>query len=106
MRNANARCEKVCQLIVPVVSPLIGSTATQPTRPPTNAMISDSTKNDSTIAPPPKPIARSTAISRARSDTAEYIVLSAPNTAPSAITAATSEPSTVISVVTTCDCLS
>ena len=34
------------------------------------------------------------------------MVLSAPNTAPSAITAATSVPSTVMSVVTTFDCFS
>ena len=68
-------------------------------------MISDSTKNDSTIAPPPKPIARRTAISRERSETAEYMVLSAPKTAPSAMTTAISEPSTVISVVTISDLL-
>ena len=91
---------------MPVVIPLTGSTARQPTTPPANAMSSDSTKNDSTIAPPPKPIARRTAISRERSETAEYMVLSAPKTAPSAITAATSEPSTVIRVVTTRDCFS
>ena len=65
---------------------------------------SDSTKNESTIAPPPKPIARRTAISRERSDTAEYIVLSAPNTAPRPITTAIRPPSTVISVVTIRDC--
>ena len=106
MRNAKARCEKVCQFIVPVVRPLTGSTATQPTSPPTNAMMSASTKNESTIAPPPKPIARRTAISRERSETAEYIVLSAPNTAPRPMTTAIRLPSTVIRVVTTCDCFS
>ena len=41
-------------------------------------MISASTKNDITMLPPPKPMARSTAISRDRSDTAEYMVLRAP----------------------------
>ncbi len=55
--------------------------------------------------PPPKPIARSTAISRERSETAEYMVLSAPKTAPRPITMATSVPSTVISLVTTRDCV-
>ena len=57
------------------------------------------------MLPPPKPSARSTAISRERSATAEYIVLSAPITAPSPITAATMPPSTVISVVTSVDWL-
>ena len=98
MRKAKARCEKVCQFMVPVVRPFTGSTATQPTSPPTNAMISDSTKNESTIAPPPKPIARRTAISRERSDTAEYMVLRAPKTAPRPMTTAIRVPSTVISV--------
>src|SRR5690606_17179299 len=37
-RNANDRCENVCQFIVPVVSPLIGRTARQPTIPPTSAI--------------------------------------------------------------------
>ena len=35
IRNANARCENVCQLMVPVVMPLTGSTAgSRPHRPP------------------------------------------------------------------------
>ncbi len=55
------------------------------------------------MLPPPNPSARSTAISRERSATAEYIVLSAPITAPSAITAATMPPSTVMSVLTIVD---
>jgi hypothetical protein len=44
-----------------------------------------------------QPIARSTAISRARSATAEYMVLSAPKTAPSPMTTAISVPRTVMS---------
>ena len=44
-------------------------------------------------------MARMVAISRERSETAEYMVLSAPNTAPMPITPATSEPSTVMRVV-------
>jgi hypothetical protein len=40
------------------------------------------------------------AISRERAATAEYMVFSAPNTAPTAITAATRKPSTRIRVDT------
>ena len=105
-RNANARCEKVCQFIVPVVSPFTGSAARQPIAPPTSAMASDSTRKARTIAPPPKPMARRTAISRERSETAEYMVLRAPKTAPSPITTATSVPSTLMRVVTSTDCFS
>ena len=46
------------------------------------------------------------AISRERSATAEYIVLRAPNTAPTPITAATIEPSTVMSPVSMRDSFS
>ena len=53
---------------------------------------------------PPKPSARRTAISRERSATAEYIVLSAARIAPSPMTRATIPPSTVMSVVTVRDC--
>ena len=42
---------------------------------------------DTAMAAPPKPMARSVAISRARASTAEYMVLIAPKTAPAAITA-------------------
>ena len=104
IRNANARCENVCQFMVPVVSPFSGSTTAQPSRPPTRAMQSDSMTNETITLPAPNPSARIVAISRARSVTAEYIVLSAPNTAPMPITAATMEPSTVMSVVSWRDC--
>src|SRR3546814_14345958 len=40
---------------------------------------------ENTTGPEPKPIARSVAISRERADTAEYMVLSAPNIAPTAM---------------------
>ncbi len=53
---------------------------------------------------PAKPMARMVAISRERSETAEYMVLSAPMTAPMPMMTATRPPSTVISVVSTCDC--
>src|SRR5437762_2724694 len=104
MRNAKARCENVCQLSVPVVYPLSGSTTMQPRIPPTSAMHSASMTNDITTLPAPKPSARMVAISRARAVTAEYIVLSAPKTAPMPITAATIEPRTVMSVVSCRDC--
>ncbi len=50
------------------------------------ARSSDSTITEITTAVPPKPMARRVAISRARASTAEYMVLTAPNTAPTAIT--------------------
>ena len=99
IRKANARWEKVCQFIVPVVSPLTGNTAMQPITPPIPAINRDSNRNETTTLVVPKPNARMVAISRDRSATAEYMVLSAPKTAPIAITAAISVPSTVISVV-------
>ena len=91
--------------MVPAVKPLSGSAARHPRRPPPIAISSASTMNDSTTEPPPKPSARRVAISRARAATAEYIVFSAPKTAPMAITKATRKPSTRISVLTICDCL-
>ena len=105
MRNANARCENVCQLMVPVVRPFTGApqATEQAAQQRDEQGLHEEGEHD---APPPNPIARSTAISRARSETAEYMVLSAPNTAPRPITAAISVPSTVMSVVTTCDCFS
>jgi len=103
--KAKARCEKVCQLMVPVVRPFSGRTTMQPRRPPTSAMHKDSTTNEMTMLPLPNPSARSVAISRERSATAEYIVFSAPKTAPIPITTAMIEPSTVIRVVSCRDCL-
>jgi len=47
---------------------------------------------EATTGPPPKPRARRVAISRERPATAEYIVLSAPKTAPIPMSAATSRP--------------
>ena len=85
--------------MVPVVQPLTGRTATQPRTPPRPAMKSDSKTNERTTLPPPKPRARMVAISRVRSETAEYIVLSAPKTAPMPMTKATSVPRTRIIVV-------
>ncbi len=49
------------------------------------AITSASIITESTTGMPPKPIARRVAISRARLSTAEYMVLSAPNTAPMAM---------------------
>jgi hypothetical protein len=95
-RNAKARCENVCQFIALVVSPLSGKIAAQPTSPPMNDMKSASKINETTIAAAPKPMARIVAISRDRSETAEYMVLSAPKIAPMPITPATRVPSTVM----------
>jgi hypothetical protein len=71
--------------------------------PPASATSSASITKDNTTAPSPNPRARMVAISRERSATAEYIVFSAANTAPRAITSATSEPSTVMNVVICCE---
>jgi hypothetical protein len=53
-----------------------------PSAAPINVSTSASANIDTTTAAAPKPIARSVAISVVRTLTAEYIVLSAPNTAP------------------------
>ena len=68
-------------------------------------MHSASITNETTTLPAPNPMARMVAISRARSVTAEYMVLSAPKIAPIPITTATMLPSTVMSMVSCCDCL-
>src|SRR3972149_4004398 len=68
-RNANARWEKVCQFMAPVVRPFRGKTATQPSRPPTKARHNASKTKDVTTLPVPKPSARMVAISRERSAT-------------------------------------
>src|SRR5262249_14252669 len=72
--NANETCENVCQFIVPTVYPWKGTTTMAPMTPPTSAISMASATNERTTAPAPNPIARSVAISRPRSDTAEYIV--------------------------------
>ncbi len=102
--KAKARCEKVCKFIAPVVSPFSGSTARQPINPPTNEINKASITNEKTTDGPPKPSARMVAISRPRSETAEYIVFKAPKTAPMAMMPATRPPSTVISLVKRLDC--
>ena len=61
--------------------------------------------NEKTTAAAPNPSARMVAISRPRSATAEYMVLSAPKIAPMAITLATRPPRTVMSCVMRVDCL-
>ena len=56
------------------------------------------------IDPREKPRARSVPISFVREPTAAYIVLSAPKTAPSAITSVTKSPSPRRSVASVADC--
>src|SRR5882724_7816939 len=102
--KAKARWENVCQFMAPVVRPLRGSTARQPTRPPTKEIRRASNKKDVTTLADPKPSARMVAISRPRSETAEYIVFRAPKMAPMAMIAATNPPRMVISVVMRVDC--
>ena len=76
----------------------------QPINPPTNEIRSASITNEKTTDGPPNPSARIVAISRPRSETAEYMVFSAPKTAPIAMMPATSPPSTVMRVVSLVDC--
>ncbi len=91
--------------MVLVVKPFRGRTARQPIPPPTKEMRSASIEKEITTATAPNPRARMVAISRPRSATAEYIVLSAPKTAPMAMIAATNPPNVVMSVVMRVDCL-
>ncbi len=64
----------------------------------------DSDSTETTTGPAPNPSARSVAISRVRAATALYIVLSAPNNAPSAIRLAMKTPMVVMKRVTAVDC--
>ncbi len=59
--------------------------AAAPSRAPGRASIRDSAITETSTAVPPKPMARRVAISRARESTAAYMVLMAPNTAPTAM---------------------
>ena len=70
-----------------------------PSTPPEMASASASAITEAITGQAPKPSARSVPISAVRADTAEYIVLSAPNVAPTAITSATKPASTPITVV-------
>ena len=66
MRKAKARCENVCQFIVPVVRPLSGSTAEAAEEPAASG--DEQRLEDERERPrcrPPKPSARMVAISRA-----------------------------------------
>ena len=63
-----------------------------PMTPPTRPISSASASTETTTGAEPKPSARSVAISRVRADTAEYIVLSAANTAPRPISTAIVTP--------------
>src|SRR5580704_8441927 len=66
--------------MVLVVKPFNRRTARQPNTPPTKEIKSASMRKEKTTEGPPKPSARMVAISRPRSATAEYMVLSAPKT--------------------------
>ena len=65
-----------------------------PATAPMNASTCASTITDTTTGNAPKPIARSVAISTVRVLTAEYIVFSAPNSAPTAMM-----PPTVVATI-------
>ena len=86
------------------MNPFKGSAQRQPIIPPMAAMIVASTINDMAMLPELKPRARMAAISRDRSETAEYIVFSAARTAPIPITNAIMDPMVSIRVVNITDC--
>ncbi len=78
------------------VNPFSGRTARHPSIPPTNEIDNASKRKDRITFELLKPTARMVAISRPRSAMAEYMVLSAPKTAPIAIIAATRPSSAVM----------
>ena len=105
IRNANDRCENVCQLIVPVVIPFTGRTTMQPMIPPIIAMISASARNDRTMLPPWKPErAKNGDLARALGDRRVHRVQRGEDRAEPHHDRDDRPPSTVISVVTSCDC--
>ena len=69
-------------------------------------MSSASVSTEITTGVEPKPSARNVAISRVRVDTAEYIVLSAANTAPRPISTAIVAPMVLTSAISVRDCRS
>ncbi len=75
-----------------------------PSTPPSNASSSVSSSTAITTGRPPKPMARSVAISRLRALIAAYMVLSAPKMAPSAMITPTLMPTMRITLVTPSDC--
>ena len=70
------------------------------------AMSRASKTKQTTMLEAAKPMARMVAISRERSEMAEYMVFSAPKIAPTPITPATRPPRTVMRVVRPRDCFS
>src|SRR5436190_22899552 len=96
--NWKATCEKLCQLSVAAWKPSKPKyAATAPSTPPASASTSDSSSTENTTGAAWKPMARRVAISRVREETAEYMVLSAPNTAPKPIINAMMVPRPVTS---------
>ncbi|MNC88607.1 hypothetical protein D3C83_44390 [compost metagenome] len=77
-----------------------------PSTPPATPINADSTSTDTTTGNAPKPKARSVAISRARAETAEYIVLTAAKMAPKPISTAITAPTEPTSAVSERDCSS
>src|SRR5262249_57991846 len=98
--------EKVLKLRVESETPSQYTYASAPpTPPPTTARQRASIITDATTGRPPKPMARSVAISTWRLATAEYMQLSAPKVAPTAMNPATVYPSTLMSPESTEACL-
>ena len=75
----NAISLKVTKLPIPVVTPFSGKAIAHPTNPPIDANSSDSSKKLDSMLAREKPSVRKTAISRARLETAEYMVFIAAN---------------------------
>jgi len=75
-----------------------------PITPPSSASNSVSAMIERITGDPRNPMARSVAISRVRAATAAYMVLSAPNTAPTAMMTPTTVPRIRMMVEIVCDC--
>jgi len=85
IRKEKAISLKLAQLVVLVTMPLTGRAMSAPITPPTSAMSADSARKLASTLLGWNPSVRSTAISGLLEATAAYIVLMAPNTAPSAM---------------------
>ena len=91
--NLNTTCVKLAPKVEAVNPSKMTNVVSAPMLPPITASTSASIKVPKKAGNPPKPMARKVAISVARAATDEYIVLSAPASAPNAMAMASGQPS-------------
>ena len=89
----NTTCVKLEPSVEAVNPSKMKNAAKAPMTPPIAASVSDSISVPTNAGTPLNPMARNVAISVARAATDEYIVLSAPASAPNAIAMASGQPS-------------